>query len=116
MPPSPVPPSRDLGSVTARVRPTCQRPTIITARARPAFRGPNLSGPPIAHPEARFCLPEIAMGLIPGAGGTVSITRRIGRHLTARLAFSGETIGVEMALAWGLVDEALNRPKDALPS
>ena len=45
------------------------------------------------------------MGLIPGAGGTVSITRRIGRQRTARLAILGEPIGVDEALAIGLVDE-----------
>jgi enoyl-CoA hydratase/carnithine racemase len=50
-------------------------------------------------------LPEIAMGLIPGAGGTVSITRRIGRWRTAYLALSGLPIGAPAPLDWGLVDE-----------
>jgi enoyl-CoA hydratase/carnithine racemase len=50
-------------------------------------------------------LPEIAMGLVPGAGGTVGITRRIGRWRTAYLAVSGETLALETALRWGLVDE-----------
>ncbi len=59
----------------------------------------------IAHEEAFFELPEIALGLVPGAGGTVSLTRRIGRQRTAWLALSGERIDAETALAWGLVDE-----------
>lgn len=59
----------------------------------------------IAHEEAFFELPEIALGLVPGAGGTVSLTRRIGRQRTAWLALSGERIDAEKALAWGLVDE-----------
>jgi enoyl-CoA hydratase/carnithine racemase len=50
-------------------------------------------------------LPEIAMGLIPGAGGTVSLVRRIGRHRTAYLALTGAAVGAETARAWGLVDE-----------
>jgi len=50
-------------------------------------------------------LPEIDLGLIPGAGGTVSVTRRIGRHRTALLALSGQPIDAETALSWGLVDE-----------
>jgi enoyl-CoA hydratase/carnithine racemase len=51
-----------------------------------------------------FGLPELSLGLIPGAGGTVSITRRIGRWRTAYLVLSGHTIGTYTALAWGLVD------------
>ena len=57
-----------------------------------------------AKPGTRFHLPEVAMGLIPGAGGTASLPRRIGRHRTAFLALTGRTIDVETALAWGLID------------
>jgi enoyl-CoA hydratase/carnithine racemase len=56
-------------------------------------------------PDATIGLPELALGLIPGAGGTVSITRRIGRWRTAYLVLSGATITAATALAWGLVDE-----------
>jgi len=44
------------------------------------------------------------MGLVPGAGGTVSVTRRIGRWRTAYLVLSGETVDPPTALEWGLVD------------
>ena len=44
------------------------------------------------------------MGLIPGAGGCVSIPRRIGRQRTNWLAMTGEKLDAEQALAWGLVD------------
>jgi hypothetical protein len=57
------------------------------------------------HPDAVLGLPELALGLIPGAGGTVSITRRIGRWRTAYLVLSGRTIDAGTALEWGLVDE-----------
>ncbi|MBV9413235.1 MAG: enoyl-CoA hydratase/isomerase family protein [Acidimicrobiia bacterium] len=57
-----------------------------------------------AKPDAQIGLPEIELGLIPGAGGTVSIARRIGRHRTALLALTGRTIDAETALSWGLVD------------
>lgn len=50
-------------------------------------------------------LPELNLGLIPGAGGTVSVTRRIGRWRTAYLILSGRTIDAQTALRWGLVDE-----------
>jgi enoyl-CoA hydratase/carnithine racemase len=58
----------------------------------------------VARPDARFRLPELAMGLIPGAGGTVSIPHRIGRHRACFLAISGHEIDVTTARAWGLVD------------
>ena len=56
------------------------------------------------HADAVLGLPELALGLIPGAGGTVSITRRIGRWRTAYLVLSGQTIDAATALDWGLVD------------
>lgn len=59
----------------------------------------------VASPDATFRLPEVSMGLVPGAGGTVSVTRRIGRHRAALMMLSGCTIDAETALDWGLVDE-----------
>lgn len=57
-----------------------------------------------AGPKAWFQLPELAMGLIPGAGGCVSLTRRIGRQKTALLVLSGKRLSAREALALGLVD------------
>ena len=57
--------------------------------------------------DAVFGLPELTLGLIPGAGGTVSITRRIGRWRTAYLVLSGQTIDPPTALRWGLIDEVV---------
>jgi enoyl-CoA hydratase/carnithine racemase len=57
-----------------------------------------------ARADAVFGLPELALGLIPGAGGTVSVTRRIGRWRTAYLVLSGRTMNADTALTWGLVD------------
>ena len=62
-----------------------------------------------AAADSVFGLPELSLGLIPGAGGTVSVTRRIGRWRTAYLVLSGRTITPDDALAWGLVD-ALSGP------
>ncbi len=58
-----------------------------------------------AAPDARFCLPEVSMGLVPGAGGTVSVPRRIGRRRAALLALTGQTLDAPTALDWGLIDE-----------
>lgn len=58
----------------------------------------------VADPDATFGLPEIGLGLVPGAGGTVSLPRRIGRHRTAWLGLTGHTIDAPTAHRWGLVD------------
>ena len=58
----------------------------------------------IARPDALFALPEVGFGLVPGAGGTVSIPRRIGPHRTALLGLSGQRIDCAIALSWGLID------------
>jgi enoyl-CoA hydratase len=59
----------------------------------------------VAAADTQIALPEIGLGLVPGAGGTVSLPRRIGRLRTAWLAFSGCTIDAATAHRWGLVDE-----------
>ena len=66
---------------------------------------PAFSGHISASRDAFFRLPEVAMGLIPGAGGCVSIPRRIGRHRTNYLAVTGMELSAEKALSWGLIDE-----------
>lgn len=58
-----------------------------------------------ASEDAFFALPEVGLGLVPGAGGTVSLPARIGRQRTAWLGLSGARIDAATALAWGLVDE-----------
>lgn len=59
----------------------------------------------VANRETRFCLPEIALGLVPGAGGTASLPRRIGRQRTTWLALTGRAIDAQKAFEWGLIDE-----------
>jgi enoyl-CoA hydratase len=58
-----------------------------------------------AAPDAWFQLPELAMGILPGAGGCVSVTRRIGRQRAALMILSGKRLSAQQALGWGLVDE-----------
>jgi enoyl-CoA hydratase len=59
----------------------------------------------VARSDTFIQLPEIRLGLLPGAGGTVSILGRIGRHRTAYLALSARRINAARALQWGLIDE-----------
>ncbi|MEY2523697.1 MAG: hypothetical protein QOJ66_2262 [Ilumatobacteraceae bacterium] len=65
---------------------------------------PAFAGTIIAAPDTRIALPELSLGLVPGAGGTVSLPRRIGRHRTALLALTGTTIDAARAQRWGLID------------
>lgn len=61
-----------------------------------------------ASKNAWFQLPELKYGLIPGAGGTASIPRRIGRQRTAYMALSMDKIRAETALDWGLIDAVID--------
>ncbi|MFV8816762.1 enoyl-CoA hydratase/isomerase family protein [Haliea sp. E17] len=65
---------------------------------------PAFAGRVTAHPKSFFQLPELELGLIPGAGGCVSISRRIGRQRTAWMVLSGKRVTAATALGWGLVD------------
>jgi hypothetical protein len=63
----------------------------------------------LAREGAYFQLPELRMGLIPGAGGTVSVARAIGRHRTAWMVLMGARINAARALEWGLIHQVLPR-------
>ena len=71
---------------------------------------PAFAGRVIAAPGTTFTLPEVAMGLIPGAGGTVAIPRRIGRWRAFYLALTGRPLDAATALSWGLIDGLTCRP------
>jgi hypothetical protein len=53
---------------------------------------------------AMMWLPEVTMGLIPGAGGTVTAPRRIGRQRALYMMLTADRIDARTALAWGLID------------
>jgi enoyl-CoA hydratase/carnithine racemase len=82
----------------------------VTVRAHGACVGAGAeiaayAGRVVATPDAFFALPEVRMGLVPGAGGSVSVVRRIGRHRAGWLMLTGERLPAATALRWGLVDE-----------
>ncbi|HNC69286.1 MAG TPA: enoyl-CoA hydratase/isomerase family protein [Pseudomonadales bacterium] len=95
--------TRNAGRLIAELAPRVEchvhRACIGSGIELPAFAGCI-----VATPDTLFQLPEISLGLIPGAGGTVSITRRIGRQRTAWLALSARRIDAPTALEWGLID------------
>jgi enoyl-CoA hydratase/carnithine racemase len=62
----------------------------------------------VAAESAFFRLPEVAMGLIPGAGGTVTVARRVGWQRACYVALTGSRLRARTALAWGLVDRLVD--------
>jgi enoyl-CoA hydratase/carnithine racemase len=60
-----------------------------------------------AAQDARLGLPEIRLGIIPGAGGTQRLPRLIGLAKARDLVLSGRHVRAEEALAIGLVDRVL---------
>jgi hypothetical protein len=61
-----------------------------------------------ATTNAWFQLPELQMGLIPGAGGTVSLSRAMGRHRTMWMAISGKRVSAQQALSLGLINSIVD--------
>lgn len=59
----------------------------------------------VAVAPARVGLPEVKLGLLPGAGGTQRLPRLVGPEKALRMIVSGEPIGASEALAAGAIDE-----------
>lgn len=58
----------------------------------------------VAAAEARFGLPEVKLGLIPGAGGTQRLPRLIGRGRALDLVLTGREVEADEAFWTGLID------------
>ena len=73
------------------------------------------AGRVVATEDAFFALPEVQMGLVPGAGGSVSVPRRIGRWRAAWMMLTGDRLPAATALRWGLVDEVTRIAEQSRP-
>ena len=65
----------------------------------------------VAVPSARLGLPEVALGLLPGAGGTQRLPRVVGPERALEMMTSGRHVPAKEALAGGLVDELVEEGK-----
>ncbi len=66
----------------------------------------------VAVPSARLGLPEVKLGLLPGAGGTQRLPRVVGVPQALEMVTSGAPVGAKQALDKGLVDALA--PEDGL--
>ncbi len=67
----------------------------------------------VAGPNARFGLPEVKLGLLPGGGGTQRLPRIIGRQQAKALLFTGDTLDAQTALEQGVVLAVAEDPRAA---
>lgn len=62
----------------------------------------------IAGRSARFGLPEVKLGLMPGGGGTQRLARAVGKFQAMRYLLTGDAISAETALALGLACDVVD--------
>ena len=66
----------------------------------------------VATPDAVMGLPEIKLGLLPGAGGTQRLPRIAGLEAATQMILSGDPIKGEFSLSCGLVDALFENDQD----
>jgi 3-hydroxyacyl-CoA dehydrogenase len=62
----------------------------------------------VAAADARLGLPEVTLGIIPGAGGTQRMPRLIGAEKALELILSAKPISAPQALEWGIIDAVID--------
>ncbi len=66
----------------------------------------------VASPNARFGLPEVGLGIIPGYGGTQRLSRLVGKGRAMEMILSAEPIDAQEAYRIGLINKIF--PKESL--
>ncbi|WP_369719444.1 3-hydroxyacyl-CoA dehydrogenase NAD-binding domain-containing protein [Bradyrhizobium sp. LLZ17] len=64
----------------------------------------------VAVKEAKLGLPEVKLGLLPGAGGTQRLPRAVGPEIAVKMIVGGDPIGAAEALKHGLIEEIVEGP------
>ena len=62
----------------------------------------------VASRAARFALPEVKIGIVPGWGGPARLAALIGTSRTKQMALTGTPVDAAVALQWGLVNEVVD--------
>lgn len=95
-----------LGDVCDRIE-ACSKPVVAVIQGSALGGGLEIAMSAhyrLALPQARFALPEVTLGLLPGAGGTQRAPRLIGVEAALNLMLDGKPVGAVQAQALGLVD------------
>jgi len=89
----------------------CPKPVVAALHGTPLGGGLELALGchfRVAAPGTRLGLPEIKLGIIPGAGGTQRLPRLVGMEKAMAMILSGEPIPAREALDAGLLDEIID--------
>lgn len=65
----------------------------------------------VAASDAKFLLPEVRIGSLPGGGGTQRLARSVSPGLAARLLYTGDSLDAATAFSLGLVTEIVDPEK-----
>lgn len=110
------PPAPLLNDVLLRIE-MCSKPVIAAVHGSALGGGFELalaSHYRIASAGASFGLPEVKLGLLPGAGGTQRLPRLIGPQLALELMLTGEILTAQKALDLGILDRISDSPDVSL--
>ncbi len=106
----PQPPS--LSDVIATIE-NCPKPVVAAIHGTALGGGLELAlgcHYRVAIKDARLGLPEVKLGLLPGAGGTQRLPRAVGPELAVKMIVTGEPISASAALKAGLIEEIVDGP------